>query len=206
MKKITLFALLGTGLLISGCFPTSINPLYTEQDLAFDPALAGVWHGGDGDAAAAKERWVFEKAGDKNYKLVYTDKDGKAGQFDVHRLKLGDTLFLDFFPGDRGDEETKRSDLYQYHFVPVHSFAKVSQTDSALKLSFLSLEWLGKLLEKNPRAIRHEMVGPTNEQTLVFTASTKDLQKFVLKHMGNKEAFLEPIDLKRERAEPKTEK
>src|SRR5439155_7828150 len=107
MKKITLFALLGTGLLISGCFPTSINPLYTEQDLAFDPALAGVWHGGDGDAAAAKERWAFEKAGDKNYKLTYTDKDGKAGQFDVHRLKVGETLFRDFFPGDRGDEETK---------------------------------------------------------------------------------------------------
>src|SRR5437867_5181517 len=166
MKKITLSALVGTAWLMAGCFPTSINPLYTEQDLVFEPALAGVWRG-DGEGDAAKEIWAFEKAGDKAYKLVHTDKDGRTGQFEVHRLKLGDTFFLDFFPVVGGDQETNRNEIYQFHFVPLHSFAKVSRTDSALQLSFLSLEWLGKLLEKNPQSIRHEMVGPANEQRCV---------------------------------------
>ena len=123
----------------------------------------------------------------------------------MHRLKLGDTFFLDFYPEVGSDQETRRSEVYQFHFVPVHSFAKVSRTDSALHLSFLSLEWLGKFLEKNPQAIRHEMVGPTNDQKLVFTASTKELQNFVLKHLGDKDAFLEPINLKRTPARPKKE-
>ena len=196
MKKITISVLVGTAWLVAGCFPTSINPLYTEPDLAFDPALAGVWRGDD-EGDAAKETWAFEKAGDKSYKLVHTDKDGRAGQFEVHRLKLGDTFLLDFFPAAGSDQETNRNEIYQFHFVPVHSFAKVSRTDSALHLTFMGLEWLGKLLEKNPQAIGHEMVGPANDQRCVLTASTKDLQKFVRQNLDNKEAFIDPIKLKR---------
>jgi len=196
MKKITMSAIVGIAWLMAGCFPTSINPLYTEPDLVFEPALAGVWRG-DAEGDAAKETWAFEKAGDKAYKLVHTDKDGRTGQFEVYRLRLSDTFFLDFFPAVGVDQETNRNEVYQFHFVPVHSFAKVSRTDSALQLSFLSLEWLGRLLEKNPQAIRHEMVGPTNEQRCVLTASTKELQKFVRQHLDNKEAFLDPIKLKR---------
>ena len=65
-----------------GCLPTSINPLYTDKDLVFDPALVGVWR----DKDDPKGTWTFEKAGEKSYKFVYAESDGKVGQFDA-RLK-----------------------------------------------------------------------------------------------------------------------
>src|SRR5205809_2041484 len=85
MKK-TLLALVLVALSgVIGCIPTSINPLYTGQDLVFDPALIGVWTG-EGDS---KETWTFEKAGVTEYKFVYTEEDGKTGRFEAHLLKLG---------------------------------------------------------------------------------------------------------------------
>src|SRR6266699_4476433 len=86
---------------LSGCIPTSINPLYTGQDLVFDPALIGVWRS-EGDS---KETWAFEKAGDTKYTFIYTDAEGKTGRFEAHLLKLGHTRFLDLFPDESGIEE-----------------------------------------------------------------------------------------------------
>jgi len=202
MKKITLLTVLGTLLLISGCFPVSLNPLYTGKELAFDPALLGLWQGG----VSTNDTWNFNRGDGREYKLIYTDEDGKTGRFDAHRLKLGDVLFLDFYPAEEESRETNRSELLKYHFVRVHSFAKLSQSDSALQLSFFSLKWLQELLEKNPEAIRHEKVGSTNDERIVLTASTAELQKFVLKHLETKDAFLEPMNLKRKTAELKKEK
>src|SRR6266496_5434580 len=108
MNKILLTFVLIALCSITGCIPTSINPLYTEQDLAFDPALVGVWHS-EGDS---KETWTFEKAGVTEYKSVYTEEDGKTGRFEAHLLNLGNTRFLDFFPDESGIEDMNRSGFY----------------------------------------------------------------------------------------------
>ena len=60
MNKILLTLVLIALCSITGCIPTSINPLYTGQDLVFDPALIGVWS----ETGDSKETWAFEKAGD----------------------------------------------------------------------------------------------------------------------------------------------
>ena len=54
-----------TGLMLAGCVP-SLNPLYTEEDLIFEPKLVGVW----AENAEAKERWTFEQAGEKDYRVI----------------------------------------------------------------------------------------------------------------------------------------
>lgn len=198
MKKTTAALALGTVLLISGCFPLSLHPLYTDSDLVFDAGLVNVWRGED-------DHWRFTQAGDKEYRLVYTDKEGKTGQFEVRQLQLGGPRFLDFFPTEKGGAATSMSEAVQYHLIPTHTFAKVSRTETNLALSFLSLDWLGKLLEKDPQAIRHERIGTNNDETILLTAPTRELQKFVLKYLEDKDAFLQPIDLKRQRPEPKKE-
>jgi len=198
MKKIAFTFLLAALCGITGCFPTSLNPLYADKDVVFEPTLVGVWQGED-----SNEAWNFEKSGDNSYKLVYTDKEGKTASFETHLLKLGTTLFLDFFPDESSIQQTNRSEIYQYHLVRTHSFARVSLTEPALQISFLSLEWLGKLLEKDPKAIQHHLYGTNKDDFFVLTAPTKELQNFVLKHMATKEAFLEPINLKRKQAQSK---
>ena len=198
MKKI-LLALLAVALCgLIGCIPTSINPLYTGQDLVFDPALIGVWRG-EGDS---KETWAFEKAGDAEYKSIYTEGDGKIGRFEAHLLKLGNTRFLDFFPDESGIEEMNRSGFYKFHLLRTHSFLKVTQIEPALQMAPLDLKWLREFLGKNPEAIRHHKIGEGDETQIVLTASTPELRKFVEKHLKTEGAFGETINLKRSETKP----
>src|SRR5688572_8446960 len=94
------------------CVP-SLNPLYTEKDIAFDPALVGTWveEGDNGDNS-----WTFAKDGDKAYHLVLKDKEGTAGEFKVHLTKLGQWRFMDMFPDTAAMEALKRDDFYKYHY------------------------------------------------------------------------------------------
>ena len=194
MKKTLLPVALAALCGMAGCLPTSINPLYTDKDLAFDPALVGVWS----DKDDSKETWTFEKAGEKSYKFVlYAENDGKAGQFEAHLLKIGDTRFLDFFPDESGIAEMNRSDFYKIHLVRTHSFLKVSQIEPTLQMTPLDLKWLREFLGKNPQAIRHEKIGDGDDAQIVLTASTAELQKFVLTHLKTEGAFGDPINLKR---------
>jgi len=193
MKKPLLPVALAALGVMTGCLPTSINPLYTDKDLAFDPALAGVWS----DKDDSKETWTFEKAGEKSYKFLYTESDGKAGQFEARLLKIGDTRFLDFFPDESGIAEMNRSDFYKIHLVRTHSFLKVSQIEPTLQMTPLDLKWLREFLGKNPQAIRHEKIGDGDDAQIVLTASTAELQKFVLTHLKTEGAFGDPINLKR---------
>ena len=182
-----------TLLVAAGCVP-SLNPLYTEKDLVFEPALVGVWTEND----EAKDTWAFEKQGENGYRLIYTN-DGKTGEFEARLLKLGGTLFLDFYPDEAGLKDLTRNDFYKSHLVPAHSFAKVMQIEPTLQMALLDPDWVKKLLEKNPGAIAH---GQVAEDRIVLTAPTKELQKFVVQYA--KEAFGEgePSNLKRIKSKP----
>jgi hypothetical protein len=189
MKYAPLPVAVTLALVLSACVP-SLNPLYTEHDLVFDPALVGHWAENDN----AQDTWTFEKSGDQDYKAIYQEK-GKTGEFDVHLVKLGERLFLDFYPQDDGIKEMDRNDFYRFHFLPVHTFARVSLSGSTVDMAFLDPDWLKKLLDREPKAIRHERRG---EDGIILTASTKDLQTFLLKHAD--EAFGDkPTVLKRVR-------
>jgi|SRR6185295_1561313 len=192
MKRTTLWLSVGASLVLAGCVP-SLNPLYTEKDLVFEAALVGTWAEQDD----SQETWGFEKSGEKQYKLVINE-NGKTGEFEVHLLKLGNTLYLDFFPESDGLKDSKRNDFYLSHFVPGHMFAKVTQVEPALRMAMLNPDWLKKLLEKNPKAIDHQGIG---DERIVLTASTAELQKFIVANTG--EAFGDPATLKRVQTKPR---
>ena len=194
INRIPLVLTLIVAMIVAGCVP-SLNPLYTDKDVVFEPALVGVW----AEKEDSEETWAFEKAGDKAYKLVYTEK-GKKGEFKVHLVKLGNTLFLDLYPDDTALKEIDRNDFYKSHLLLAHTFAKVTQIEPRLQMAFFNPDWLKKLLEKDPKAVRHEKI---DEDRIVLTASTKELQGFVLEHANTKDAFGdEPSNLKRIKSKP----
>ena len=189
-------------LLVTGCIVTSVNPLYTQKDLVFDPALVGAWSEGEG-----KDTWAFAKTGEQKYKLLHTDEKGRTGTFEAHLLKLGKYQFLDLHLVDPGEkEEWQINELAALAIImrPGHLFFKVSQIQPTLQLSALHDDWLQKLLEKDPKAIQHERIQfGTNNYRNILTADTKDLQKFVLKYAHSEEAFGDkPGELKRKTAAP----
>jgi hypothetical protein len=166
--------------LLAGCVVTSVYPFYTPKDLVFEPALVGAWAQAD-STNAANEHWKFEKAEAQAYKLTVQDKDERT-EYDTYLFKLQGKLFLDLCPRERPDNS-----------LPLHYLLQVGRLEPALEMNMLDYDWLKKLIEADPKAIRHLVVpkklGETGEGDLVLTADTAELQAFILKHMATEGAF-----------------
>jgi hypothetical protein len=70
----------------------------------------------------------------------------------------------------------------------------VDEVGGSLKMAAVNPDWLGKHLEKNPKAIAHLR---KKEGVILFTAETKELQAFVMKHAAGEELFGDGFTLKR---------
>ena len=189
MKRIIL-GLLGLNLVfLAGCVVNSTYPFYTTKDLTFDPALLGTW--GDPDTTnGSPETWSFEKIAAQTYKLTLTSSS-ETNEFDTHLFTLAGERFLDNLPRARFDYQT-----------PQHFLLRVKSLGPKLELQLMDYEWLGKLLEKSPKTLRHAIVpkeGGDADQggEFTLTAETAELQKFIRKHLKNTNAWVKPIELKK---------
>jgi hypothetical protein len=189
MKKRSLIATLGAAALLCSCIP-SVNPFYTEKDVVFDARLLGEWQ--KKDKSDNPEIWKFEGTTNKTYTLTITDQKGRQGQFNAHLFQLKQEHFLDLIPDDC-KYATNQADLVAASMYPGHLLVRASQFEPGLKLAFFDFDWLQKYLEKNPKALAHHREG----DRLVLTAGTRDLQKFVLKHLGKDELFEKPDEMVR---------
>jgi hypothetical protein len=173
-------------MVMCGCIE-SLHPFYTEKDLVFEPALVWTW----GEAGSdSKESWAFTPSGEKAYRLVVTDSDGRSGAFEAHLASLEGALILDLYPVD---PELPSSTFYKDHLQKVHSFVRVVKVGPVLTMSVLDVTWLEQFLRKNPKALKHERT----EDGILLTASTAELQAFILKHLKTKGAFQDSIDFER---------
>lgn len=163
--------------LLAGCIVLSVYPFYTPKDLISDPGLSGRWVKG----TATNELWTFTAAGEKSCFLTTTD-DHDTNCFEAHLFRLDQYQFLDLLTTNR----------VQFQ-LPLHLITRVSRTKTNLTLSFLDFGWLANLLQTNPAVLRHVIVpekpGDTNNQMFYLTATTRELQKFLLKHLADTNAF-----------------
>jgi hypothetical protein len=184
MHKITIMTvLLITLLFLGGCVVTSIYPYYTDKDLVFDPALLGKWVEA-GETNQPAEYVQIERLGDKGYwATVFSTHE--TNSVELHLFRLKQQLLLDSYPTNRSLD-----------FVPVHQVSKVIRIEPELETANLNYDWLAKLLEKRPKAIRHMMLQDKPEDTqnsrIVLTANTKELQRFILEYMNDTNAWSEP--------------
>ena len=153
--------------------------------------LVGEWMSKDG-----KETWTFTKDNEKSYKLLYIDKDGKKGGFEVHLLKVKKNRYLDLFPTN---PDLKENDFYRGHLMPVHTFMRVQQIEPTFQMAIMKPDWIKSFLQRNPSAIPHEDV----DGTIVLTAQTKELQAFLIKHEKTADAWDECDPMTRRDAKPK---
>ncbi len=162
-------------LLISGCIP-SLHPLYTENDLIFDESLLGSWKKND-------EQWTFSMEDKKSYHLEIINQEDTSNLF-VHMLSLGGYYFLDFYPAD--NDHVDIPDYLMMNLLAVHTFARFSYDKDSIHVNFFDPDWLAGLFEQNRIRIKHEVVEDNN---IVLTAPTEELQKFVAKYADDKDAF-----------------
>ncbi len=189
MKNLLRLSGLGLALALAGCVVTSVNPFYTAKDVVFDKALLGKWGVADNSSKATVE---FQKDTESSYLLVVHNEDGTEGRFVVRLFRLGKQRFFDQLPiGQKGSD-----------YIPVHQLTRVSVEGTTMVFAGLKYEWLKNLVEAQPSAIAHSVVTERTDDgkeptRIVLTASTAELQVFVLKNLTNAAAWDEAGTLKR---------
>lgn len=195
MKKLFFAALAVAAACFSGCVVLSVAPFYTEKDLTFDPALLGAWR----DVQATNNLWVFEKEDTNVYRLTLVDGDNK-NLTHARLFKLDGHLFLDMVT-PKVDLKENGKQMFPPP-IPAHTIARVEQITPSLRVALLNFEWLGEYLTNNPAAIRHYMwKEDANEKGKGFpilTAETANLQKFILQHYADKNAWREETGFMRD--------
>ena len=186
MKTKIAFSIILLGLFMGGCIVKSLHPFYKESDVFFKEDLVGAWR----DQKNGKWQIVpFEK---KNaYAITLTSDEGAAATFIAHLFSLNNSIYLDFIPEE---QEGKQVDLFAFHLIPSHSLARIHIMDSKhLSIEWLNEEWLAELFEQNKIRIQHEVVydGEVKDENKMYilTASTDELQKFILKYGDDPNAF-----------------
>ena len=199
MKKIiltTAFAFLL--IFLSSCL-TTLHPIFTEKDLAYDPKLIGVWNteneGKKGKVIIsnlASENSVelpgnISAIKQKGYFIIYQDENGKVSdQYIAFLARIGKHLYFDYFPADK-KEDRKLDEFFGVHFVRMHTSYRVEiLKDGSFELSQLDGSYVKNLIDEKKIRISHETDADDNT---VITASTKELQQYLLKYGDEPSAY-----------------
>jgi len=192
LKSIGYVLMAASAVFAAGCIVTSVQPFYTDKDLVFEPALVGAWS----KVQQADEHWKFEPEGTNAYRLTYSTEPGKSSLMRAHLFKLNGQLFFDLFAAN------VESDVMPPP-IPSHLLLRVFQTAPTARMAAMSYEWLAQILEKDPSVLRHHVIktgDKAEDRRIVITASTQELQQFILQHLDTKEAWQDDFELKRDAA------
>ena len=198
MKKVSI--ILGfTFLLIflSSCLNT-LHPIFTEKDLTYDPNLIGTWNT---EKSGTKERVVISNLATENsvelpgnistikqkgYLITYHDEHGDTKQYIAFLARIGKHLYFDYYPAAK-KEDRKLDEFFGVHFVRMHTSFRVEIfKDGSFELSQLDGSYVKSLIDEKKIRISHETDADDNT---VITASTKDLQQYLLKYGDEPSAY-----------------
>ncbi|MFW5821610.1 MAG: hypothetical protein ACOCWA_09980 [Bacteroidota bacterium] len=194
-KTIFIIAIL-LAFLVGGCIVKSLHPFYSEKDRFYRPELVGTWMDQDSMIWTFSQNTISEFMGepkkDDSYEVVLKDPSGKEKEswFRVNLFKLKDATYFDFLPYH---DENIGDHFAALHFVPAHSVARVEFYGTG-NFSFVwyDEDWLNELFEQNRIKISHEEINTENslnDQAYILTASTRELQKFLMKYGGEIDIF-----------------
>jgi hypothetical protein len=149
---------------MTGCAPAvAIHPLYTTQNLVSNLPLEGAWQSGD------SEVWQIKKS-DNGYEV----DSSQGSKYMVHLLRLNEYEFVDV--ASRADPDIG---------VAGHLFGKIRMQDGQLYVLSINEAWLKRMIDAGlaPQSTLGE------GQQIVLTASTSELQSFILLHAADPDAW-----------------
>lgn len=195
-RTIIATALLLLAMSFSGCLYT-LHPLFTAKDLSFDPRLTGSWKTANESDVITFERGTpasfsrlpeaVRQLADKAYTVTVKDGDGQVEQmYYAFLVNIGGNHYLDYFPAETPWQQLYDS-FYRQHFTPLHSIYRVQfNGDRSFDASQFDNNYLEGLISKKQIRIRHE---ERTDGTTLITASTGELQQYVLKYGNVPQAY-----------------
>lgn len=192
MKRNILVSIALIIVLLQGCIVKSLHPFFNDSDLISRNELINTWTDQDGGI------WTINSF--KNKPGVYELHWRHNGEQDVvmlgHLFKLNNELYMDFLP--LSDNSSVDMPIFNLHILPTHSVARViSISHDEIQIKWFNEKWIRTLFEQNRIRISHEVildedeVDPKKEKdkSYILTASTEELQKFIVKYGGEDKAF-----------------
>lgn len=171
-------------ILASGCIPPlSVNPLYTGNDIAYDPDIMGKWF--QTGEIMGNEQWTFTKDGGDHYKVKMGEGE-YCSSYIAYLFKVNDCLYMDFYPDlDSFNPNLQSNPLW----IPAHMFFKANKTESKIELISLNKDFLLSYLKEHTDALPHEFVYDEKDMSstgsdsmiLLLTAPAEKLQEFLIK-------------------------
>jgi len=180
VKQLVGLSLLVLCLMAGGCVRTD-HPILKDEQVKANDALVGKWVSDDGKVRGEV------KAGENNqYKLSYTNEEGKTGNFIVRFGKIGELnvaeVRADVFPTGTNDEGTSL-------VMPLYTMFVIDETPPKVTLTAIDVDWFKKYTQANPQELNVTGMGPDYS---IVNASTEEFQAFFLKHFKDKDMLSEP--------------
>lgn len=169
---------------LTGCYVQSLQPLYTDNVVTFDPRLVGTW------VAEKDEEFVFTLV--DTTRGVYTlisDESGATARFEAILVELAGEKFLDIYP----EEPSNDNSFYMDHLLRVHNILRIKLDADTLRVSDFDAEWLQTMIDKKKVSVASVPL----DGAVLLTGDTQELQAFVRKYAKTLEAFSEPVRLRR---------
>lgn len=173
-------------LICPGCLVRSVHPWLQKSSIGFEEDLLGGWVGVAADGSNVAMTFVRGEGND--YVIQYSSKDGQ-GTFVGHVGKFGADYVLDFRPKEGAPG------VDGLLLLPTHSVARLELGREKLalrQLDYGAVKSAGKL-----DRLRDVKYAWTDDDELVMTSNSEELQRFILSLDRNSELFAQPIRLNR---------
>ncbi|MBI4890087.1 MAG: hypothetical protein HY821_05625 [Acidobacteria bacterium] len=169
-------ALLMVGL--TGCYPLSLQPLFTASDVAADEGLAGVWQ-----KQGETDRWELEAPKNGEYRMRHVV--GDETEHLVARVgRVGEVTFLEM----RGEKNPDDSQA-----VPGYSFWRIKREGDRLEVLPLKPEYFEALI----RSGKLEKAQMVRGEFVVFTGTTAEVRAMLRARVSEEAMYGELERLRR---------
>lgn len=206
MKTIRFFSFfIVLALLLNSCVVKSLRAFYTKDILYFESKLTGHWMDSENAnwTISPFAEFLLKENQKSNpteldaddLKLYNEYKEGYVANFKKDStettylampFKINNQLFLDFIPIEDREFNESDNNLYKMHLISIHTLAKVDiESDSSVSIKWLAQSKLEALLKENKIKIKYETVGV--DETILLTASSEELVKFIEKYMASED-------------------
>lgn len=182
-------------LFLSGCWVPSLNALFEDSDIVYDPGLEGLWVANDGSASI-----TFTRDGQaKCYKVVYWEEGGsKFGPEHDETTKLyaclgriGNSTFLDVTAGD----DQNFTEALAAHLAATHTFWRIELGTDTLSMQTLKNEWFDEMAKKKKLGLAYV----PQKDHILLTASTPVLKDFFKRNGSSREIYDEKQEFHRKK-------
>lgn len=169
-QRASWIAALAGMLMLTACYPLSLQPLFTEAEVAVDTGLAGIWQKG-----GEEDQWIIEAPQGGAYRVTHRVRD-ESERLVVRVGRLGAATFLEM----RGEKNPDDSQA-----VPAYSFWRFRREGDRLEVMPLKPEYFEALIKAGKLDIAQVVRG----EFVVFTGTTAQVRAFLLPRLEDKEMY-----------------